>query len=161
MSDNRALQRYATPKRTFLLQFGQCAAAPAAVLGVALLGLPAAGVGEVIGVRTPPSALEIAKLPQYCLGQAYSDKPEYRAPQFSIGGQFPNCGPGMNHFCPGIIALNRALRPGADRDHKSYWLGVARAEFGYTSRAMQPFPSCGLRPHLDAYLKLLEGMPKR
>lgn len=122
---------------------------------------PADGAAKVIGRQgTPPDAVELMQLPQYCLQQYNQNKPEFQTPQFSIKTQFPNCGGGTNHYCSGILAINRANRPGADRDHRSYWITVARDEFDYTARAIQPYPSCGLREPLGAYLKRLEVMSR-
>lgn len=126
---------------------------------VLLMGMPFASSAQVNNVHDRnPSPMEQIQLPQYCLGQFHRDRPEYRDPKFNLGTTFPNCGPGMNHFCPGILWMVRANAPGSSSQHRKYWLQQARQEFDYTVRAMQQYPNCGLRPHLDLQMKKLQVM---
>jgi hypothetical protein len=121
---------------------------------------PAVGSAQVKDVRSPPTALEKLQLPQYCQWQMDRENPQFQAPQFRITHVFPNCGVGTNHYCPGLLAMVRANRPGADRRHRGYWIERAGAEFLYTSRAIKPYPNCGLHGPLDESLRKLEVMAK-
>lgn len=126
---------------------------------VLLIGMPLVSSAQVNNVHDRnPSALELPQLPQYCLWQFNRNRPEYQDPKFRLGEVFPNCGDGMNHFCPGLLWVVRANAPGASSQHRKYWLQQARQEFEYTARWMQPFPNCGLRPHLDFQFKRLQLM---
>ena len=129
-------------------------------LCAAMMGLHGVCSAKVLGVREPPTAMETVRLPQYCQWQFNRDKPQFQAPQFRINRVFPNCGVGTNHFCPGIVAINRANRPGADRDHRKYWTERARAEFQYTARAIKTYPDCGLHEPLRKYMNQVESMLK-
>jgi len=128
------------------------------VLCAATTSLPGICFARVLGVKDPPSAFEMAQLPQYCQWQFNRDKPQFQAPQFQINRVFPNCGVGTNHFCPGIVAINRANQPGADPDHRRYWTERASGEFEYTARAIKSYPDCRLHEPLSRYKKQVESM---
>jgi hypothetical protein len=102
--------------------------------------------------------MEQPQLPQYCLWQFNRESAQYQDPRFKLSETFPNCGPGMNHYCPGLLWMIRANAPGASSQHRKYWLQQAKQEFDYTVRWMQSYPSCGLRPHLDLQMKKLQIM---
>lgn len=91
-----------------------------------------------------PKAVEIAQLPMFCYGQM--KVPNANGPAYN----FPHdCGPGMNHYCPGLIHLIRgkfALKAG---DRRSELL-EADAYVRYTQSALLQFPECSIRGHVDA-----------
>lgn len=144
---------------------GVCARSGAILLCIALggLGLPANTEAKGVKWDEPVTAVEMRQLPQYCLWNFNRNKPEYQAPQFRVDKVFPNCGnTGTNfiHFCNGIKAMVRANRPGAGERHRRYWIGRAGAEFRRTANEIKPWPSCGVREPLNAYLKQLEVISK-
>ncbi|MFN0316541.1 MAG: hypothetical protein ACKVQA_16080 [Burkholderiales bacterium] len=114
---------------------------------MSLLGAQAAFAD---GTQYKPTALEITKLPKFCWGQ-FNPSFKGKGPTYDIY-QMPNCEIGINHFCPGIVALNRAKGAVANRERRSYWLSVADGEFQYTVRAQKSYPACGLHPHLTRSL---------
>jgi hypothetical protein len=81
---------------------------------------------------TPPSALEMTQLPQYCWGQF--DKKFAGLPGYTIS----NCGGGMNHFCMGLVYMLRANKPGTPRSQKIGPITQARVELQYTIDRMAP-----------------------
>jgi hypothetical protein len=99
-----------------------------------------------------PNALEIAQLPQYCQGQFRSELrkfPGYTLPQ--------GCGVWINHFCPAIVALNRASQIGAPMKFRVYSLQAAGDHLRYTRGNLQP--GCPLAKDLEA-LEFRERMLK-
>jgi hypothetical protein len=91
-----------------------------------------------------PTAVEIAQLPQFCYGQM--NVPNATGPQYSFPRQ---CGPGMNHYCPGLVHLIRAKK-GANKGQAVQSLRKAETMTGYTQDWLKNFPECPLRDHVDA-----------
>ena len=75
-----------------------------------------------------PGITEVLSLPQYCWYMMGKTEP-----QFTIN----NCGSGMNHYCPSLVALNRSMRA-SKREQKVGWLQSAEYDANYTLKAMQP-----------------------
>jgi len=97
-----------------------------------------------------PSAAEIVGLPLFCWG---GFNPQFKDPKYNLYGTFPTCGGGLNHYCLGLVALNRAKRAVADRQARLGWLHAADGEFKYTANALRGSPpSCGLHEHLQQTL---------
>jgi hypothetical protein len=99
-----------------------------------------------------PTALEIALLPKFCWGQMnvpHAAGPEYNIPR--------GCGFGMNHYCPGLVWLTRAKRASSERDRHGF-LRRASGEVRYTIRAIEKFPGCPVRPHIEQTVAEIESL---
>ncbi|HKJ09997.1 MAG TPA: hypothetical protein VKA76_13005 [Gammaproteobacteria bacterium] len=84
-------------------------------------------------------------LPKFCWGQYLNLK----GPQYSIN----NCGPGMNHYCPSLILLNRGERTFGKAGKKRTLLRYAKKGFIYTLKWMKKYPNCPLRARAEASLR--------
>jgi hypothetical protein len=101
------------------------------------------------------AASEIALLPKFCYGQ-YVDGvsgPEYYLPSDS-------CGPGMNHYCPALVAFIRAKRSSGGSRERMKQLSIARTDVIYTLKWMEPYPACQIRSHVEATLKEIDFQMK-
>jgi len=96
-----------------------------------------------------PTAIEAMMLPKFCWGQFMKNR--FRGPEFRI----QNCGPGMNHYCPALVALNRANRSFDSRTKRGYLQG-ARAQALYTVKAMEKYPYCPIRGQVDRTYQQIE-----
>jgi len=90
-----------------------------------------------------PSTI-VALLPTYCMHQYVDDVdgPEYSTPL--------ECGPGMNHYCPGLVKLHQAGRTVGNKRERMGLLERAKDDTEYTLKAMQNYPSCPLRKDVEA-----------
>lgn len=117
-------------------------------LGAALLAADSRASGW------KPTAVEVAKLPQYCWGQFN--------PELSNHPDFPTttrlCGPGMNHFCPGLVLLNRAQSAVLERAARRDALTHAKMEIDYTLKRTPD--SCPLRADVDAAVQRVRILEK-
>lgn len=99
-----------------------------------------------------PSAVEVASLPKFCwhqfLGKRF-DGPVFKIPK--------SCGVGMNHYCPGLVQLNRANRSFDKLDHRRWLLKSAKGSFEYTIKAMRNY-HCPLRGEVNNMLRLVNGL---
>ena len=105
------------------------------------------------GTEFRPTASEIMLLPQFCWGQ-FNPAFKGKGAQYDIS-QFPNCGVGTNHYCPGLVAINRANR---DYKRRGYWIRVAEDQIGYTIRSLSKHPQCALNPHVEQTASRLRVM---
>jgi hypothetical protein len=106
----------------------------------------------VHGQSKPPPAIELVQLPKFCYAQF--QVPNATGPEFTMP---PGCGPGMNHYCSGLVHLVRAK--GAGNKNKALQeLGAAETDMRYTEGWMKDFPSCPLRSHLAASMAEVSGM---
>ena len=67
----------------------------------------------------------------------------------------------MNHFCPGLVLMNRAMKSTAPKAERQGLVGQARQELEYTRARMAP--NCPIAPDVqaaDSRLRLLEMMVK-
>lgn len=99
-----------------------------------------------------PSAVEVASLPKFCWHQFLGNKfdgPAYKIPS--------SCGVGMNHYCPGLVQLNRANRSFDDPDQRRWFLRSAKGSFDYTINAMRDYP-CPLRGEVNSMERLVNGL---
>jgi hypothetical protein len=121
--------------------------AATAALGAALMW-PLSSAGQMpLAPRDSRATVEEAlALPRFCWNQYLGyEGPEYSLPPRQV------CGVYTNHYCPGLIALNRANRAVND-NAKRRWLAASRGEFQYTVRHTTKYPDCPLR--IDAQSKL-------
>ena len=87
-----------------------------------------------------PSVTEATLLPRYCWSQFLGSK--FKGPEFEIPRK--TCGVGMNHYCPGLVALGRANRSIDDKWRRGN-LEIAEQGVAYTLRAMEKYPRCPIR----------------
>jgi hypothetical protein len=119
----------------------------------AYLTIPSACVALLVAAAMPQGvqaaiwkaeAREIAQLPSYCWAQYIEDKQQ---PEYSVNSK--GCGPGMNHYCPGLVQLMRAKRSFGDKRKRLGYLEAAKADMLYTMRAMKDYPGCLLRADVE------------
>jgi hypothetical protein len=117
-----------------------CVSLALALASSSSLGAP---VGSNVTAETPASSIEIALLPTFCWEQ-------YRVPGIQ-GDEFKmrNCGPGINHYCPGLVGYNRG-RSAPSKPRALYFLKGADGAIAYTERAIADYPNCSIREHVAA-----------
>ena len=113
-------------------------------LALAALVLPMLVTANAHGQMTDlhPTSVEIAQLPTFCWGQM--GVPNASGPEF---GSFENCGPGMNHYCAGLVHLVRSKRQ-PNKAARLGELGAADAEVRYTEKAIAGYPNCSVRENV-------------
>jgi hypothetical protein len=115
------------------------------VLAVSVvLGGPAAFAQNQLppGQGYKPTPSEIPLLPKFCWGQ-FTDM---KGPEYEIRG----CGSGMNHYCWGLVEQLRANRSYGNKRHRIGYLQKAKGNTRYTIKAMEKYPGCWLRPHVES-----------
>lgn len=113
----------------------------ACALAFVTMGLAASAHAQIDG-GWKPTALEVAQLPKYCQGGFRPDlaaQPGYSLPQ--------GCGVWINHFCPAIVALNRASNLAAPMKDRVYSLKSANGHLAYTRSHL--LPTCPLTNELS------------
>ncbi|WP_346380106.1 hypothetical protein [Acidithiobacillus sp.] len=80
---------------------------------------------------------DVMLLPQYCWSQYDA---QFQGPQYGIH----DCGPGMNHYCGGLLKIQKAERE-ISRGQRIRWLNSALTDIHYTLRWMQNYPNCPIR----------------
>jgi len=113
--------------------------------------LPAGASGQDVLGGWNPSVTEATLLPKFCWGQFMGNK--FKGPEFEIPRD--RCGVGMNHYCPGLVALSRANRS-LDNNMKRGFLRGAERGVGYTVRAMEKYPRCPIRGQVISTYQLIE-----
>ena len=93
--------------------------------------------------------VEAMLLPKYCWSQYI---PNMQGPEYQILG----CGVGMNHFCDGLVELNRARLPTTKRGERISKLKVAKSAMEYTIRWMQGYPKCPIRSQVETTLREID-----
>ena len=100
---------------------------------------------------------EVINLPRFCWAQYLDDVhgPEFSMPPRNI------CGPGMNHYCPGLLDLMDAKRSvGSKSKERKGHLYRAKKRTLYTLRAMEKYPQCPIRSHAESTLAEIEAMSR-
>ena len=100
-----------------------------------------------------PPAREALLLPKFCWKQFMGEK--FSGPQYEIPHE--SCGAFVNHYCPGLIDLNRANRTLGDAGKKRAELLRAREKTLYTLRGIQRFPRCPIRSHAETTLRIIDS----
>jgi hypothetical protein len=97
---------------------------------------------------------EIAQLPRFCWAQM--EVPNATGPEYN----FPYvCGPGMNHYCGGLVYAIRAKGPAAKGKPVGF-LNRALVDIRYTESAMKDYPNCPYRDHVLRSKAEVEGLLK-
>ena len=125
-----------------------------ALAALAFLAVSVAARAETPDYR--PGASEAALLPKFCWKQFMGIR--FSAPEFDIPRD--KCGVGVNHYCIGLIDLNRANRTIGEERKKRVLLKAARDNTLYTLRAIRPFPRCPIRAHVDTTLRVVDDQLK-
>ena len=107
------------------------------------------GCGNRANSKAPAS--EVLLLPKFCWAQ-YMNK--VKGPQYSIPRRL--CGVGMNHYCPALVELNRAMKSTWEQTPPA--LVVAKRGIQYTLEWMKPYPSCPIRAQVGASLREVDSM---
>ena len=93
-----------------------------------------------------PTAIEVTMLPKFCWGQFNPSLP--KTPEFTIQG----CGVYMNHYCYGLVSLQRLRKPGLPDYVKRDLLRYAKSTTEYTVNGMKNYPQCYLRSEVETTL---------
>lgn len=98
-------------------------------------------MAQVTGLNPTPA--EIAQLPKFCLGQLGGRN--------AVGSDYGPimCGPGTNHYCPGLVWLIRA-KATRDIQRKKALLITAANDVKYTEEWIAKYPSCSIARHVQA-----------
>jgi len=87
---------------------------------------------------------DVMQLPKYCMYQYMGwDAPKYRMPDPQI------CGHGTNHWCDGLLSINKA-RATLDERKRAGYLRNARNQVQYTKTAISKYPNCPLHKEVAA-----------
>ena len=128
------------------------------VRSVALV-LAVFAAGATARAETPnykPSIGEAVLTPKFCWHQFMGNK--FSGPQFEITHEA--CGVYVNHYCPGLIDLNRANKAIGDDGRRRAYLLSARENTLYTLRGIKPYPNCPIRAHVEATLRIIDAKLK-
>lgn len=115
--------------------------------------------GATAQTETPdykPSISEAALLPKFCWKQFMGKK--FSGPQFDIPRR--SCGAYVNHYCPGLIDLNRAQRAIGNERKRRADLKRARDNTLYTLKGIRSYPNCPIRAHAEATLRVIDALQK-
>ena len=127
------------------------------IRGIALLAwlafalLPAGAAAQPDMEGWHPSVTEATLLPKYCWGQFMGSR--FKGPEYTIPRD--TCGVGMNHYCPGLVALGRANRSLDDKIKRGYLAG-AKDQLRYTVGALRDYPRCPIRGDIMRTSELID-----
>lgn len=79
-----------------------------------------------------PTPVEVMSLPNYCRGQFNK---QLIGPAYQID---KSCGVAMNHFCPGLVMMNRISGGARPKNERREMLAQAKIEIAYTRKNMVP-----------------------
>ena len=117
----------------------------------ALAFIAASGVARAEAPDYRPGVAEATLLPRFCWKQFMGNR--FSAPQFDIPRD--KCGVYVNHYCIGLIDLNRANRTFGNLKRKRALLRTARTNTLYTLRGIKDHPYCPIRSHVEATLRVV------
>ena len=112
---------------------------------VAALPMSSSSAGPVVikkYMNLTPSQTELLRLPKFCW---HTFTASHRGAGYNIPKQ--SCGPGMNHYCPGLLRKLRADDPLRKKSDRIQLYKQALADVNYTLRWMKDYPSCFIRKH--------------
>jgi len=126
---------------------------------MALAALLILSLGPGARAETPdykPTASEAVLLPKFCWHQFMGDK--FSGPGYYIPPE--SCGWVTNHYCPGLVDLNRANRAIGDERKRRLDLLRARENTLYTLKGIKDFPHCPIRVHAETTLRIIDDQLK-
>ena len=119
-------------------------------LGLASMLVVSAGSAQEDLSGFKATNIEVVQLPRYCWA---TFDPKWSKPGMAAFNLPAGCGDRFNHFCPGVLSLQRAKSSLADGRKRAYWQGVAADHMRYTAAGLAKFPACPLRPTVDAMVQ--------
>lgn len=132
---------------------------------IAALPMSSGSAGPVVikkYMNLTPSHAELLRLPKFCW---HTFTASHRGSGYNIPKQ--SCGPGMNHYCPGLLRKLRADDPLRKKSERVQLYKQALADVNYTLRWMKAYPSCFIRRHaltartqIESSLQLLRMSPR-
>ena len=114
-----------------------------------------ATISHAAGDKRKADAVIVAQLPRFCWAQYMEG---VSGLEYDIDPK--SCGYGMNHYCPGVVALISAKRSFGDRNKRLSLLREAQTDTLYTLQAMKPYPGCFIRGHVEKTLNEVNGYLK-
>jgi len=119
-----------------------------------VLAIALALAGEMARAGAHETSIsEAALLPRFCWKQ-------YMGPKFSGPGYYipvDTCGRITNHYCPGLVYLNRAMRTIGNEGQRRADLLVAKDATLYTLRGIKGYPNCQIRAHVETTLRIIDN----
>lgn len=100
-----------------------------------------------------PTPVEAALLPRFCWKQYMGQK--FSGPQYDIPRK--SCGVYVNHYCPGLVSLNRANRLIGDPRRKRSLLLTAKKRVLYTLHGISTHPHCPIRAHVETTMRVINA----
>ena len=91
------------------------------------------------------TSVELAQLPKFCWAEM--EVPGATGPGYSIPKS--ECGYWANHYCPGLVKLNR-FKKSANKSQQLSLLMGADGDVSYTEKGIKDFPQCSIRGHVAA-----------
>lgn len=123
----------------------------AVLVAMSLASVSYRAMAQVTGLN--PTAAELAQLPKFCweqLGMPNAVGADYRPLM---------CGPGTNHYCPGLVWLIRA-KATRDIQRKKSLLSTAANDVKYTEEWIAKYPNCSIRRHVQATKAEIEALQR-
>ena len=114
---------------------------------------PSLSCGETLD-EWHASKSEAVQLPPFCWGQMLDS-------QLADSKYWMNdCGPGVNHYCLGLLKIVRANKIFGEKWRRSAMLRGAKDNTIYTLEAIKNYPNCSIRSHAEQTLQLIESQLK-
>jgi len=113
----------------------------AMLTAVAAEAKPVYNFKENLYKKAPPN--EVRALPKFCWGR-YNTK--LLGTTYNI--ERDQCGPGVNHYCQGLLRFNRGMNPMVSKNERKGWLSLAAHNIEYTLKAISKYPSCPITKHV-------------
>ena len=121
------------------------------LVAIALTSSPVAVANEDPNL---PTTLEVTQLPTYC-------RSHFRKEYGHLPGIPQSCGTHVNHFCQGLVSLNRAGNYALKKSDRQRYARLARGDIDYTKNGLEP--SCFLVKELaeaESRLRVIELLSK-
>jgi hypothetical protein len=125
-------------------------------LGPVIAGLLLSTSAFAQGYKGEAKATEVALLPHFCWAQYMDDPPP--GDEFRISKSA--CGSLMNHYCPGLVLLDRATKPYGTKSKGEKRQNLVRAKESvvYTLKGMANYPACPIRSHVETTLARINAL---
>lgn len=102
--------------------------------------------------RTAPPQ-EVMALPKFCWGRYVS---KFKGPQYNISRD--QCGPRANHYCQGLLRLNRGMSPMVGPSERASWISLGASNIEYTREGIKPYPACPIARHVQFMSRKVAAM---